>query len=280
VGEAPYSKWIGTAQRLADDIHVGPARSMLALLDDTMTEIADGSPLPPMWHWLYFLPRALQSEIGPDGHPKRGDFMPPIELPRRMFAGARLAFPHPLLIGQPAERIATIRSISEKEGASGRLVFVSVNYQIRQGGHVCIEEDQDIVYRGLGGVTPAPVVTALPPPPPGAWVRTVRPDPVLLFRYSALIFNGHRIHYDRTYAVETERYPGLVVHGPLTATLLIELVRQNSRRPVRRFAFRARAPLFDIAAFRVIGVPDQDSVDLEAQGPDGVSAMTAKAELG
>jgi 3-methylfumaryl-CoA hydratase len=279
MSEAPYSRWIGTAQRVGDDIHIGPVRSMLALLDDTTTELNNGSALPPMWHWLYFLPHAPQSEIGADGHPKRGDFMPPIELPRRMFAGARLSFLSPLVIGRPAERIGTIRSVSEKEGASGRLVFVSVNYQIRQGGHVCIEEDQDIVYRAMGGPTPMPVMAALPPPPPGAWVRMIRPDSTLLFRYSALTFNGHRIHYDRPYAIETEGYPGLVVHGPLTATLLIELVRQNSERAVRRFSFRARAPLFDVAPFRIIGVLGEDAVELEAQGPDGVAAMTAKAEL-
>ncbi|MFO0997326.1 MAG: acyl-CoA dehydrogenase [Alphaproteobacteria bacterium] len=280
MAEAPYSKWIGMAQRLSDEIHLSPVRSMMALLDDTTSELTNGSALPPMWHWLYFLPRAPQSEIGPDGHPKRGDFMPPIELPRRMFAGSRVTFVNPLVIGRAAERIGTIRGVSEKEGATGRLVFVSVNYQIRQGGHVCIEEDQDIVYRAASERTPAPAVTALPPPPSDAWVRTIRPDPVLLFRYSALTFNAHRIHFDRTYAVESEGYPGLVVHGPLTATLLVELVRQNSERPIRRFAFRARAPLFDLAPFRIVGVPSGDVVDLEATGPDGVTAMTAKVELG
>lgn len=274
-----YDKWIGTTERVEDEIRLTPAQAMLATLDDRENTLANGAALPPMWHWLYFLPRAPQSAIGPDGHPRRGEFMPPIELPRRMFAGARLKFPQPLIIGKPAERIGAIRAVAEKQGQTGPLVFVTVGYEIRQDGRVCIEEEQDIVYRDAGGKTPAPAAAPMPAPPAGAWTRTVTPDPVLLFRYSALTFNGHRIHYDRTYATEVEGYPGLVVHGPLTATLLVELARRHAGRPVKGFSFRARAPLFNLAPFRVQGVPMGDAVELEAIGPDGRPAMTAAVDL-
>ena len=275
-----YESWIGKTERVTDEIRLTPALAMLATLDDTETKLANGAALPPMWHWLYFLPRAPQSKIGPDGHASRGEFMPPVTLPRRMFAGARLRFPHPLAIGKTAERLGTITAIAEKQGQTGPLVFVTVRYEFHQDGRVCVEEEQDIVYRGEGGRTPAPAVAPLPPAPQGAWTRVVTPDPVLLFRYSALTFNGHRIHYDRTYATEVEFYPGLVVHGPLTATLLIELVRRNAKRPVTGFSFRARAPLFDLAPFRVQGVATGDTVELEAIGPDGKPSMTATADLG
>src|SRR5690606_24135017 len=198
-----------------------------------------------------------QSKIGPDGHASRGEFMPPVTLPRRMFAGARLRFPHPLAIGKPAERVGTIGPIAEKHGQTGPLVFVTVRYEFRQDGRVCVEEEQDIVYRGEGGRTPAPAVGPLPPAPEGAWARVVTPDPVLLFRYSALTFNGHRIHYDRTYATEVEGYPGLVVHGPLIATLLLDLLRREMPRAgVCRFEFKALRPLFDIHRFAVCGRRD------------------------
>ncbi len=253
---------------------------MLATLDDGETRLGPGDPLPPLWHWLYFLPRAPLSRIGADGHPERGGFLPPVELPRRMFAGARLQFRHPLLIGRPASRIGTVRDISQKLGASGRLVFVTVEYLVEQDGRVCVEEVQDIVYREPGRRIEAPAVVELPPPPDGAWTRAITPSPVLLFRFSALTFNAHRIHYDRPYAIDQEGYPGLVVHGPLTAVLLIDLVRRHSPRTVTAYSFRGRAPLFDLAPFRVTGQPDGDSVALEATGPDATTAMTATATLG
>ena len=189
-------------------------------------------------------------------------------------------FPHPLVIGRPALRHSVIRDVSTKEGRSGRLAFVTVGHTIRQDGEVCVEEEQDIVYREPGAPVAAPRAVALPPVPAGAWTRIVTPDPILLFRFSALTFNAHRIHYDRPYATATEGYPGLVVHGPLTAVLLIELVRFGTKRAVTAFAFRGQAPLFDLAPFRLVGRPTDLRVELEAQGPDGRTAMTASAELG
>jgi 3-methylfumaryl-CoA hydratase len=276
---ADLKSWVGRSETTSDVVTLAPARAMLAVLDDKETRLDEGSALPPMWHWLYFLPAAPQSEIGPDGHPSRGGFMPPVPLPRRMFAGARLRFPGALAIGKKTERMARIESVEEKQGQSGPLVFVTVRIELRQDGRLCVEEVQDIVYRAMGGKTPAPKTAPLPEPPKDAWVRDVAPDPVLLFRYSALTFNGHRIHYDRTYAMEVEGYPGLIVHGPLTATLMTDVVRRSTARRVAAFSFRARAPLFDLAPFRVQGVPSGNTVDLAAIGPDGAVAMTGTAEL-
>jgi 3-methylfumaryl-CoA hydratase len=184
-----------------------------------------------------------------------------------------------LVIGKPAQRRSVIRAVSEKEGRTGSLMFVTVAHAISQDGATCIEEEQDIVYREAGAPVEAPVPRELAPVPAGSWTRTVIPDPTLLFRFAALTFNAHRIHYDRTYATSVEGYPGLVVQGPLTAVLLMELVRRHARRTVAAFTFRVRAPLFDLAPFRLIGTPEGDRVDLEAQGPDGTTTLAATADL-
>ena len=276
-----YTAWIGATETVEDEISLAPVLGLAALLDDAETAFGAGASVPPLWHWLYFLPRAPQSKLGPDGHPERGGFMPPIALPRRMFAGARMTFHRPLAIGGAAQRKATIRNVSEKQGRSGRLAFVTVAYELRQDGTLCLEEEQDIVYREPGAAVSPPEIRELPAVPDDAWVDTVTPDPVMLFRFSALTFNGHRIHYDRPYATAIEGYPGLVVHGPLTAVLLMELVRRRADRPVVGFSFQGRAPLFDLAPFRLIATPkDGGEVSLKAEGPDGATAMTAVATLG
>ncbi len=205
--------------------------------------------------------------------------MPPIPYPRRMFAGARLSWHRPLVCGLPARREAIIRNVELKSGRSGSLAFVTVGYRIYQQAELCIEEEQDIVYRQPGPPLAAPEPVPLPNLPPGTWSRTVVPDTRLLFRFSALTFNAHRIHYDRPYAIQEEGYPGLVVHGPLTAMLLMGLVTQHTSRPVVGFQFRGQAPLFDLAPFRLVGTPSEPSIQLEAQGPAGQTAMTATAEL-
>jgi 3-methylfumaryl-CoA hydratase len=276
---ASYADWVGSTEEAEELIALAPVQAAAATLDDTTTEFAVGSPLPPLWQWFFFLPRVPQSGLGPDGHPQRAGFMPPVELPRRMFAGARMRFLRPLVIGKPAHRQSVIRAVSEKEGRTGSLVFVTVAHAIRQDGATCIEEEQDIVYRETGAAVTAPLPCELAPAPAGSWTRMVIPDPTLLFRFAALTFNAHRIHYDRTYATTVEGYPGLVVQGPLTAVLLMELVRCHARRPVTAFTFRARAPLFDLAPFRLIGTPVGDRVHLEAQGPDGSTTLAATADL-
>lgn len=277
--EHRFAEWIGREETSEDLIALAPVRAAAATLDDDPQAFSEGSPLPPLWHWFFFLNPAPQARLGEDGHPERGGFMPPIALPRRMFAGARLSFHEPLVIGRPARRTARIASVSEKSGKSGTLAFVGVDYRIEQDGRLCIEEHQDIVYREPGAPVPAPRPADLPPVPDGAWTRMVAPDPRLLFRFSALTFNAHRIHYDRPYATGVEGYPGLVVHGPLTAVLLMELVRRNNAARVGAYTFRGQAPLFDLAPFRLLGVPGGGSVALEAHGPDGRTAMTATAEL-
>ena len=276
---APYSDWIGSTEEAEELIALAPVQAAAAMLDDTTTEFVLGSPLPPLWQWFFFLPRVPQSRLGEDGHPRRGGFMPPIELPRRMFAGARMRFLKPLMIGRAARRHSVIRAVSEKDGRAGKLAFVTVAHRIHQNGEVCLEEEQDIVYREPGAPVAAPEPSEFAPAPEGSWTRLITPDPILLFRFSALTFNAHRIHYDRTYATTIEGYPGLVVHGPLTALLLMELVRSHEDRSVTAFAFQGRAPLFDLAPFRLIGTPDGDRVHLEAHGPDGKTTMTASADL-
>lgn len=276
----PFAEWIGKRETQAEIVSLAPALGVNAMLDIEDRPLTGGDPLPPLWHWFYFLPRVAQSRIGHDGHPQRGGFLPPVDLPRRMFAGARLRFEAPLIIGNPATREGEILDITEKSGRSGRLAFVTVRYRVLQEGRVCIEEKQDIVYRepGAPAMVPTPV-EVLPAVPEASWTRTLTPDPVLLFRFSALTFNAHRIHYDRPYALNEEGYPGLVVHGPLVAVMLLDLVRRHSERRVTKFSFRGRAPLFDLHPFRLVGTPDEDGVDLQAQGPDGATTMTARAEF-
>lgn len=275
-----YARWIGSTESIEEDISLAPALAAAATFDDTTTPIAAGEILPPLWHWFYFLPRVPQSRLDTDGHPQRGGFMPPIPYPRRMFAGSRLRFHCPLIIGQPARREGIIRNIEQKTGRSGSLAFVTVGYIFYQAGAVCIEEEQDIVYREPGPPIPAPQPVEWPPVPAESWSRIVTPDTRLLFRFSALTFNAHRIHYDRPYALNEEGYPGLVVHGPLTAMLLLEMVRHTTNRPIVGFSFRGQAPLFDLAPFRLVATPTDEGVALEAQGPDGKVALSATAVLG
>jgi 3-methylfumaryl-CoA hydratase len=276
---AGFSEWIGRTESTEELIGLAPVQAAAATLDDTSTEYTIGSPLPPLWHWFFFLPRAQQSQLGPDGHSQRGGFMPPIDLPRRMFAGARTRFVRPLVIGEFARRQSVIRDVSEKAGRSGKLAFVTVSHQIEQAGNLCIEEEQDIVYREPGGPVAAPEAMEGLLPSLGSWSRRITPDPALLFRFSAVTFNAHRIHYDRDYATNVEGYPGLVVQGQLVAILLVELVRAHSPRPISSFAFRGLAPLFDLAPFWIIATPEGQRVRLEAHGPDGKTTMTAEAEL-
>jgi 3-methylfumaryl-CoA hydratase len=278
---AALQEWIGRVESRTDEVTATPVAALAATLDRDDPLPLPGDPLPPLWHWLYFLPLCRQSELGPDGHPKRGGFLPPVPLPRRMWAGGRLTFSQPLRVGQRIERTSQIVEVESKEGRSGPLVFVLVRHEIAGPRGVAITEEHDIVYRDdpRPGEQPAAPRRA---PEGAAWERRIEPDDVLLFRYSALTFNGHRIHYDRRYVTEVEGYPGLVVHGPLIATLLLDLVRRN--RPdavVRALSFRAVSPLFDIAPFSVSGRPADDgrTVSLWAANADGGLAMDATATL-
>jgi 3-methylfumaryl-CoA hydratase len=273
--------WIGRSEARSDEVTAAPVAALAATLDIEIPYPEPGDPLPPLWHWLYFLPFPLQSELGPDGHARRGGFLPPVELPRRMWAGGRIEFYRPLRVGESIRRTSRIVDVKLKEGRTGPLVFVLLRHEIANEEGVRLVEEHDIVYRG----NPQPGEPAPPPlaaPADAEWQRTVNPDDILLFRYSALTFNGHRIHYDRRYATETEGYPGLVVHGPLIATLLVELVRASLPLPViAKFEFRAVGPLFDTAPFSVCGKREDDgrTVRLWAKSSSGTLATSATAYL-
>ncbi len=273
--------WTGRQEVREDAVTSIPVAALAATLDHDEPAPARGTPLPPLWHWLYFLPLHRQSELGPDGHAKRGGFLPPVPLPRRMWAGGRFDFRRTLRVGDVIRRTSTVADVSLKEGRTGPLVFVLVRHEIATDEGVALVEEHDIVYREQ----PKPGEAALAPRAARAdatWRRDIHPDDVLLFRYSALTFNGHRIHYDRRYVTEVEGYPGLIVHGPLIATLLADLVRRHTQAPMTAFRFRAVRPLFDVADFAVCGAPAPDGrrVALWAQGADGFFAMEAEAELG
>jgi 3-methylfumaryl-CoA hydratase len=269
--------WIGREEVAEDTITPFPIAALAATLDRDDPKPQPGDALPPLWHWLYFLPVARHSELETDGHLKRGGFLPPVPLPRRMFAGARLEFLKPMRIGEPIVRKSAIADVTMKEGRSGPLIFVSVKHDISGPAGLALVEEHDIVYRAERGLheAPPPRVAA----PTGAvWRRDIHADPVLLFRYSALIFIAHRIHYDYRYVTETEGYPGLLVHGPLIATLLADLLRRHSAAPLKSFRFRAVSPLFDATPFSVCGAPESNSkVSLWAQNAEGQLAMKAEA---
>jgi 3-methylfumaryl-CoA hydratase len=275
--------WIGRSESATDLIGATPVRALDATLDHPARDVGAGTPLPPLWHWLYFLPLHRQSEIGADGHAKRGGFLPPVPLPRRMWAGSQFEFRAPVRVGDAVERTSTIADVTVKDGRTGTLVFVKVRHELRCNGAVepAIVEFHDIVYRDAKRPDDAE-----PPPQPAptaaVWQREIVPDDVLLFRYSALTFNGHRIHYDRRYVTEVEGYPGLIVHGPLIATLLMDLVRRNApQADVASFRFKAVRPTFDLNPFRVNGQPDPDgkTIRLWAQDHEGWLTMDAVATL-
>ncbi len=276
------SAWVGRRERTEDVISPAPVARLAATLDRDDPPPEPGDALPPAWHWLYFLPATRQSQLGPDGHDARGGFLPPVELPRRMWGGGRMTFHQPLRVGESAVRESEVVSVTPKQGRSGALVLVTVRHVISGGGGLALEEEHNIVYREAPRAGAPPPVSKTPPGTP-AWRRSIDPDPVLLLRFSALTFNAHRIHHDRPYATGVEGYPGLVVHGPLIVILLLDLLRRE--RPDDRpadFDYRALAPLFDTAPFTVAGAlnPDQRSVALWAERPDGAVAMTASAALG
>jgi 3-methylfumaryl-CoA hydratase len=272
--------WIGRQETVSDVITATPYAALSATLDRPVERPERGTPLPALWHWLYFLPLHRRSEIGPDGHAKRGGFLPPVPLPRRMWAGSQLQVHAPLRVGDAVTRTSTIENVNEKSGRTGPLVFVRVRHEVRREGEgpAALTEFHDIVYREApkpGDVAPPPQAASA-----GKWEKKWVPDDVLLFRYSALTFNGHRIHYDRRYVTQVEGYPGLIVHGPLIATLLVDLLRwQRPDARVARFEFRAVRPTFDLNPFFVCGDPlaDGKSFHLWAKDHEGWLTMDATA---
>ena len=277
------SAWIGRSETLNDTITPTPVGALSATLDYAGVPVEPGAALPPLWHWLYFLPLHRQSEIGADGHARRGGFLPPVPLPRRMWAGSQFEFRSPLRVGDRVSRTSTIADVKSKTGRTGTLVFVKVRHELRcnDAAEPALVEFHDIVYREAQGpddVAPPPQAA----PTDAPWQREIVPDDVLLFRYSALTFNGHRIHYDRRYVTEVEGYPGLIVHGPLIATLLMDLLRrQMPDAEFASFQFKAVRPTFDLHPFRLNGAVQEDgkTVRLWAQDHEGWLTMDATAIL-
>ncbi len=244
--------WVGKKEVRKDIVMPWPITALAVTVDDRQISVENGKPVPPGWHWIFFLEAKPASELGVDGHPKRGGFLPPVPLPRDMWAGGRIEFLRPLAIGEDITRESEILSVEPKSGRTGNLVFVTVHHIVRAGTDTAIIEEQDIVYREAARQGD-PLPPAKPAPADAQWTRLVIPDSVMLFRYSALTFNGHRIHYDKDYAINEEHYPGLVVHAPLQATLLLDLCRTNSDRPIKKFEYRAQHPMFAGHAFTVNG---------------------------
>ena len=276
--------WIGRTEFARDTVSVWPALALSQALDHGDAP-GLGANLLPLWHWLYFLPTHKSNELGYDGHARLGGFLPPVPLPRRMWAGGRLRFERLLRVGENAERESRIADISFKSGRSGSLGFVLVRHTIHGDQGARIVEEHDIVYRPAARADD-PVIAATPAIASDTslplWQRDWSPDAVMLFRYSALTFNGHRIHYDRSYVTQEEGYPGLIVHGPLIATLLVDLVRrQVLGARVASFQFRAVRPTFDLHPFRLNGRPSPDgqSIDLWACDHEGWLTMQATATL-
>lgn len=269
--------WIGRSETVEDVASAAPLAGLAALLDRAEPWL---SVMPPLAHWLYFLTHARQSEIDVDGHPRRGGFLPPIDLPRRMWAGGRLTFDAEIPIGAAMARRSTIADVTAKTGSTGNMVFVTVQHEIVTERGVAIREEQDIVFREAAkpGVQ-SPGSRAEAARAPAEHSRTVTPDPTQLFRFSALTFNAHRIHYDRDYCRDVEGYPGLVVQGPFAAMLLMDHLRASLPDVhVRGFKFRAQSPLFDTAPFTLYLNARDGGAELWAEGPAG-KAMVAEAQF-
>jgi 3-methylfumaryl-CoA hydratase len=274
----PLESWIGRSETHQDVLRAEPARFMQATLGWQAT-LQDVAPLPPLWHWLYFLEAKPLGELGRDGHPKKGGFLPPVTLPRRMWAGGRFAFHQDVPLGSQVTKRSSIKSIAEKSGRSGSLCFVKVLHELfLKDGTLALTEEHDIVYRE-DPHPDAPKPRPIPAPDHAEISECVTPSQVMLFRYSALTFNGHRIHYDVDYARSVEGYDGLVFHGPLTATLLVDLAQRVFGKPPKSFEFRGLAPLAGLHPFHIEGNHEDSAMQLWARRSDGAKAMQAVARF-
>lgn len=270
--------WVGRQRSIEQVLDPFPARAIAGLLDHE-TGPDSGDPLPLPWHWLYFLATPRRSAIGSDGHPARGGFLPPVPLPRRMWAAGSIRRFADLIIGEPATKNSVVRSIDAKTGRTGTLVFVTVAHELNQRGRVCIEETQNLVYRGAA-VAGAPLPPGEPPADEAQWAQELMPDAQLLFRYSALTYNGHRIHYDAEYARSVEFYPGLVVHGPLLATVLLDVFsRHNPGAHIAGFDFRAVRPAFVDRPIVFAGRREANRAKLWTVDGDAAVGMHASVEI-
>jgi 3-methylfumaryl-CoA hydratase len=266
------NEWIGRHERAQDEVSLGTMRRVAALLDSPV-ELRRGDAVPERWYIALFTPTAPQSSLGPDGHPAKGLFLPPVPLPRRMFAGRRVSFHEALRIGDEVERVSTIKSISPKQGRSGEMCFVTVRHEISGPRGLAVVEEQDIVYRGEGkGAaredSPAAAENA-------EWSRKVTPDASMIFRYSAITFNAHRIHYDTAYTRDIEGYPDLIVNGGLTTLLLWELAAASTGKRIHSSTSRNLRPLFVNRPITLCATPHR----LWALDSEGHKALEAQVEL-
>jgi itaconyl-CoA hydratase/mesaconyl-C4 CoA hydratase len=274
MSDSSFAPWLGKSIEINDEL----SRNLLMRIAATFGEQtpAAGDPLPHLWQWCFFQEPIAESGLGTDGHPARGTFLPPADNRNRMWAGGRVEFFEPLRAGAEARCVSTILNVEEKHGRTGALLFVTVQHEYSQSGRVCIREEQDIVYR-----EPSPPKLSGPDPlPEGNWAESITPTPTLLFRYSAVTFNGHRIHYDHPYATGEEGYPGLVVHGPMIATLnLRAFCRAHPQARVRRFTYRGLRPLIAPVPFEVAGrITAPGKAELWAGNADGI-AQKAEVEF-
>ncbi|MGZ2744898.1 FAS1-like dehydratase domain-containing protein [Burkholderia stagnalis] len=271
---ARLREWVGRSVEDSDVLSVRHARLMAATLGSDPSRLDAGAPLPPLWHWLYFLEGLPPDQLGRDGHPRRGGFLPPVPLPNRMWAGGRVQFHAPLPLGAQASRRSTIRAVEYKHGRTGELVFVTVLHEIAIAGTVALTEEHDIVYKAAspGGAT-RPTPTTDVPDHRDTFVATS----TTLFRYSALTFNGHRIHYDQDYCREVEGYPNLVIHGPLNATLLAGYAQRLAGRPLRAFRYRGVQPALLGHALTLNAKRSDDGYALWTALPDDSVSMRADA---
>ncbi|HTH27839.1 MAG TPA: MaoC family dehydratase N-terminal domain-containing protein [Sphingobium sp.] len=270
-----FSAWVGRREQVSDVLEPARTNALRAAIGET--PLAHGAPLPLLHHWLYFWDVRAPEGLGVDGHPARGGFLPPVPLPRRMWAGGRLKFLQPLLVGERVTRTSTILKVEAKSGRSGNLVFVTVEHQLSGKQGVAVVEEQDIVYRDAAAPGSIAAPAAEGPAPTAPWRQDIMPDTVLLFRYSALTMNGHRIHYDRPYAMGEEAYPALVVHGPLQATLLAGLAARHLDKPITGFDFRGQVPAFDGVMLNVCGEPTETGASVwteQSGGKNMVATVT------
>lgn len=251
VSLAEIQQCIGRSRTSTDVVTFAPLRGLAALLDAQLTFARVGEPIPPGWHWLYFLLTVPRSALGPDGAETGGEFLPQFALSQRMWAGGTFEFYRALHIGEPIKRVSTIQAIDEKSGKHGPLIFVTLRHEIFGESDLAIREEQILAFRSP--LASGQRTDCRPAPRNPDWSKEVVPNAVLLFRFSALTFNAHRIHYDRRYATEVEGYPGLVIHGPLQAILLLELLRGVLTKPLVAFKYRLLRPLFDCARISVNG---------------------------
>ncbi|MFJ3780089.1 hypothetical protein ACIPX0_51390 [Streptomyces sp. NPDC090075] len=262
---AYVESWMPGPLVAEDPLSTGPIEALSALLDLPCTAATAGDPIPPLWHWLYFLTWPAQSDLGDDGHPARGHFLPPLPDRQRMWAGGRCEIAEPLRLGEPAQRVSRLSAVTVKHGRAGDMLFVTERREFCQHGRICLVEEQDIAYRSGRSASQHPEVVSesAAPCPADPWQLSLRPDPALLFRFSALTANAHRIHYDTPYARHEEGYPGLVVHGPLLVLLMLELPRRHAPgAQLRSLSYRLRRPVFSGEHLAACGTPSGNRADL------------------